>query len=89
MPDFAVPITQIAALIGGELIGDRTLVVRGLKPLADAGPEDLTFLDNEKYLPQFEKTRAGAVIVGPAIAPGGKTVIKVAAPYAAFARVLQ
>ncbi len=89
MPDIAVPITQIAALIGGELVGDRTLVIRGLKPLADAGPADLSFLDNEKYLPQFESTRAGAVIVGPSIDAGGKTIVKVAAPYAAFARVLQ
>ncbi len=89
MPDMAVPITQLTALIGGELVGDRTLVIRGLKPLSEAGPADLSFLDNEKYIGQFETTKAGAVIVGPRIEPGTKTVIKVAAPYAAFARVLQ
>ena len=89
MAQLAVRLAEIADFVGGELLGDSELVVKGLKPLSDAGPSDLSFLDNEKYLPQFESTAAGAVIVAPTVDPKGKTVIKVDGPYAAFAKVLQ
>ncbi len=35
----------------------------GVAPLAAAGPGDVSFLDNRKYLPALRATRAGAVIV--------------------------
>lgn len=36
---------------------------RGVAPLHVAGPEDVSFLDNRRYLPLLEKTRAGVVIL--------------------------
>jgi UDP-3-O-[3-hydroxymyristoyl] glucosamine N-acyltransferase len=46
----------------------RRLMFRGVAPLAAAEPDDISFLDNAKYLPALENTRAGAVIVHPDLA---------------------
>ena len=63
---------------------------RGVAPLAAAGPEDVSFLDNRKYLPALEKTQAGAVIVHPdLVAQVPQTAVPIQTPevYAAWARV--
>ena len=36
-----------------------------IRPLSDAGPDHLSFLDNKKYLESFSKSRAGASRVMP------------------------
>src|SRR5690606_12128750 len=61
---------EIAGRIGATLRpgddGDRPL--NDLRPLAEAGPAHLTFVDNRKYLEQLATTRAAACIVAPAFA---------------------
>ncbi len=58
--------------------------------LDTAGPEDISFLGNEKYLPHFLATRAGAVIVpvGYDFKTDGPALIAVANPSLAFAAVV-
>jgi UDP-3-O-[3-hydroxymyristoyl] glucosamine N-acyltransferase len=80
---------------GGEVAGDRTCEVAGLAPLDQAGPGQLAFLANPKYLAQVETTRAGAVLIAPrdleklgAVA-AGRNFIVTPNPYAYFARVAQ
>ncbi len=54
-----------------------------------AGPEELSFIDNRKYLDTLVATRAGAVIVHPDLAPRvppATTAIVTPEPYAAWAR---
>lgn len=68
----------------------RRLRFRGVAPLAAAEAEDVSFLDNRKYLPALEKTRAGAVIVHPDLAdkvPANAVAISTTEVYAAWARV--
>jgi UDP-3-O-[3-hydroxymyristoyl] glucosamine N-acyltransferase len=68
----------------------RRLMFRGVAPLAIAEAADISFLDNRKYLPALEKTRAGAVIVHPDLAgkvPGSAVAIVATEVYAAWARV--
>lgn len=89
MAELAVRLTEIAQFVNGELIGDPDLVVRGFAPLASAGPFDLSFLDNEKYVEEFRRTKAGAVVTGLSVEPRGKRVIRVQDPYLAFARLLR
>jgi UDP-3-O-[3-hydroxymyristoyl] glucosamine N-acyltransferase len=43
----------------------RRLMFRGVAPLPSAEAMDVAFLDNRKYLPMLENTRAGAAIVHP------------------------
>ena len=97
MPDFVAPdceltTGEIAALTRAKLRegdpADRR--IRNIAPLDTAGPADLSFLDNSKYLADALATRAGACFVGPRFAaslPPGVAVLEVAHPYPAFVAV--
>ncbi len=68
----------------------RRLMLAGIAPLQLAGPDQVSFLDNRKYLPALAATQAGAVIVHPnqaAAVPAGAVAIVTTEPYAAWARV--
>ena len=80
----------IAERIGASL--DASLserVLTGVAPLQAAGPGQLSFLDNRRYLPLLAQTRAGAVIVSKAHAsqvPAGSVALVTAEPYLGWAR---
>lgn len=60
-------------------------------PLSDAGPQHLSFLDNQKYLPQLAETKAGACFLKPAFAeqaPATTIALITNKPYHAFANAL-
>ena len=78
---------ELAAFLGGELRGPADLVVRGLAPVDQATPEDLTFIAHPRFARLGETTRAGAVIVSPQWAALDKPLIVVEHPYLAYARV--
>jgi len=62
-----------------------------VRPLSDAGPEHVSFIDNRKYLPQLAQTRAGACFVSPVFSsrlPGGTVPLVSKTPYRAFAQAL-
>lgn len=54
---------ELAALIGGRAIGDVELCVTGVANLNDAGPSELGFLADRKYLSRLSETRAAALLV--------------------------
>lgn len=67
------------------------LLVEDVRPLDEAGPTHLTFLDNKKYLPQLANTRAAACLIHPALVERvPPTTIAVASkvPYRSFALAL-
>ena len=84
---FALP--DVVAAAGGDADA-RELMLAGVAPLQSAGPDQVSFLDNRKYAPLLQTTRAGAVIVHPDIAakvPAGSIAIVTAEPYLGWARV--
>src|SRR5271165_3255061 len=97
MPDFVRPnceltTGEIAALTRAKLRdgdpADRR--IGNIAPLDTAGPFDLSFLDNSKYLGDAAVTRAGACLVGPrftAALPPGIAVLETSHPYPAFVAV--
>lgn len=79
---------EIAARFGGEIAGDPEIRVRQVATLESATPDTITFLSNERYLPQLRTTRASAVIVSEsALSATQLPRIVCANPYAYFARV--
>ena len=67
------------------------IAIKDVRPLDSAGPGDLSFLDNPKYLPLFAKTAASACLVAPKFAghvPAGTAGLITPEPYRAFARAL-
>jgi UDP-3-O-[3-hydroxymyristoyl] glucosamine N-acyltransferase len=81
-------VRELAALVGGVVEGDGDRVITGVNGLTEAGPGDVTFVANPRYAGAVKDTRAGAVIAGDDIAAPGKTFIRVAQPYVAFAQIL-
>ena len=79
---------QIVERLGGELVGDGSLLVSRIAPIDTAGPGDLGFLANPRYRARLAATRASAVIMEPP-APEGLTAILTPQPYLYYARVSQ
>ena len=87
-------LSELAALAGGQLLpgSDPDMMVQDVAPLSQAGRHDISFLDNRKYLGEFEVSLAGACIVTQAMAkhaPADMALIVCAAPYKAYALVAQ
>lgn len=57
---------EIAAQLGGEVLGDSNVVVTKVASLAHAGPGALSFLADASYRPLLATTQASAVVVGEA-----------------------
>ena len=71
---------EVAQWTGATLSegADAGQIVRDVAALDEAGPDDLAFLDNPRYLDDFKATRAAAVLVAPryaAQAPAGCAVL--------------
>ena len=82
---------DVAAAVGGRLVGDAGTVVSAVAPLDRAGPSDLSFLASRKYAPLFAGTRAGVVLVAPDVAeaPGDvRSRVVVAKPHDALLSLL-
>ena len=80
---------EIAAMIGGEVVGDGSVEICGVNSIKEAQAGEITFLGNPKYTQYLETTQASAVIVAQGVEMEGKTLIRVPAPPLAFAMVLQ
>jgi UDP-3-O-[3-hydroxymyristoyl] glucosamine N-acyltransferase len=83
---------ELAALLGGELIGDASAEVTRISGLEAADAQSISFLAQARYQAQLATTAAGCVIVGPAMrdlaASRGATIV-CPDPYLAFARLTQ
>jgi UDP-3-O-[3-hydroxymyristoyl] glucosamine N-acyltransferase len=81
----AMTLQQLADRVCATLVGDGSLEVTGCAPIESAGPDQVTFLANMKYLRHLRTTRAAAVIVGPDVPQAGNASRLVAADaYMAF-----
>ena len=81
-------LAELAARVGGEVVGDGGLALTGVAALDDATPSQVSFLSNRKYRAAFEASRAGAVLVEPGEeVPPGRTVLRVHNAYLAFAKI--
>ena len=79
---------EIAAQLGGEVLGDGEVAVFRMASLASAKPGDLSFLSDSRYRALLATTGASAVIVGNE-ARDGTSLPRIVTenPYAYFARV--
>ncbi len=59
---------ELAALVGGRVQGDGTRRVVAVRPLEEAGPEDLSLLTAPRYRPAARDSRAGAILTTQALA---------------------
>ncbi len=81
-------LAEIAARLGGDVLGDGETRIHRVAPLPAAGMGDISFLSNPKFAAALETTAASALILSPAAASGfsGPRIVT-ANPYAYYARV--
>jgi UDP-3-O-[3-hydroxymyristoyl] glucosamine N-acyltransferase len=86
--ELMLTLADIAAQLGGDVLGDGETRVSKVATLASANAGDIAFLANPKYRSQVQATKASAVILAPdsADAFAGPRIIT-ANPYAYYARV--
>lgn len=83
-----VTVGQIAELTGGITAGDSQKVIDHVRPLEDAGPDDLAFLVAPDAKAAAE-TSAGALLVPADLDGDDPSWIRVENPYFAFSQVLR
>ena len=83
-----VPLEEVAALVGGRLVGTG-LAVSGVSSLEEAGDRDLAYVDGERFAEAARASRAAAFLVGREIAELERAQIVAANPRHAFARVVE
>ncbi len=87
---------DLAARLGAELVPGAGQVrnpagteITGVAGIREAGPADITFVDNPKYAAFARDTRAAAVIVSPEFAAVSVPTLRIRNPYLAFARAIE
>ncbi len=81
-------LAELAQLVDGTVSGDPTATIERLAPIDKAGPGEITFLANPKYLSLLPNCQAAAIIVAPGVEAPGKNLLVCANPYLAFAKIL-
>ncbi len=80
---------EIAAFVGGELVGDPSVVITGISGIKEAKKGEITFLANPKYARLMKTTRASAIITSKEITDSKKPLIRTDNPSLAFAKVVE
>lgn len=92
-PSDRLKLADIARIAGGEVVrGDAEVAIERVAPLDQAGPGELSFLDNPHYVAAFRETRASVVICSAAHvadAPAAAAVVVAQQPYRAMALIMQ
>jgi UDP-3-O-[3-hydroxymyristoyl] glucosamine N-acyltransferase len=85
-------LSEVADRLGCGLEGDPSIEIARVAGLQQAGPGDLSFLSNRRYLDQLRTTKASAVLVDVDdvrnSAPAGCALLHCSNAYASFARAL-
>ena len=84
-----ITLSDLAGKLGGVLDGDPHLTVSGVAALNVAGPDQVSFLANPKYLPSLKTTTAAGVIVSKDTVASGLNLIRVEDPYLGFAMAME
>ncbi len=81
-------VRELAEWLGATFEGDGERDLSGVAPLETAGAWDVAFVGNRKAAIQAESSAAGCLLVSPDWpSPSYRTVIRVAEPRTAFARI--
>lgn len=81
-------LSDILSLTGGKLLQETTpeIAISGVATLSEACPDEVAFLGNEKYFQDYLNSRAGVILVPPALPkyPEGRIYVEVENPSLAF-----
>ncbi len=75
-PGSPVRLADLAKALGLEAEGDAEVVLRGVAPIAEAEPGDLTFLRSAAFVKDWASSRASAVVTLPDLDVGGRPALR-------------
>ena len=81
-------LAELALELGGTVVGDGSVMVRGVAGIREALPGDVTFLANSRYEGYLAETRASAVICDREPRQARVPLLQVDHPYLAFQKVV-
>lgn len=81
-------LAELATLVGGQLVGDGQLVILGAATIADAGPTQITLIDQADKAHLLGQCQAAAVVAPKSFVPEGRPAIQVDDVHAAFAAIV-
>ena len=79
---------ELARALHATLEGDAAAVVTGVAPLESAGPDQISFLVDARYVEAAKASRAGAFLAGPEVSGLPAPVLRVPAPQQALIELL-
>ncbi len=82
-------VKQMAQDLDAAWEGNGDLEITGVQALEEAGPSEASFVEGRRGEKRAAESRAGCLLVRPEAESGGRTVIRVAQPRQAFARVVR
>jgi len=71
----AATVDELAKVVNGWVRGDGSVVVRGVADVAQAQPDELTFITNPAYAKLLPDSKAGVVLVSSGFGPTPMTAI--------------
>lgn len=88
--DQPVPLTQIATLIGAELIGNTTAFATGINEIHKVEEGDLVFVDHPKYYETCIRSAASFIIINKKTDfPEGKALLITNDPFEAYQAIVR
>ena len=81
-------LADLARLVGGQVVGDDTVEIRGIAGIREARAGDITFIANSRYESYLASTDASAIIADPRVKTG-KPLIHADNPHYAYLQVLE
>lgn len=86
----AVPVREIAKMIGARLIGNEEGLATGINELHRVENGDLAFVDHPKYYQKCIQSAASFIIINQATEfPQGKALLVVDQPFEAYLKIVQ
>lgn len=82
-------LNDLASLVGGEVRGDGETRVSSVTTLEKAGPDDLSFYHNRKYLESALRSSAGILLVGDPEPFPARNLLVCREPYVVLARLIE
>ncbi|MDC0050658.1 hypothetical protein OAJ79_03410 [Verrucomicrobia bacterium] len=79
---------DIAAKLGGKVLGDHTMPLTGFQAADRARAGDLTFAENRTFFERAEQSAASAIIIDKTFTSERKVLIRVPSARIAFAKVV-
>lgn len=82
-----ISLKEIARIVGGEILGDEQLKIKGINALDEAGPGEISFLTNPRFKDKLSLTSASAMLLREPISLYKGAQVIVANPGVAYAKV--